>query len=253
MLDQPTEYDPQARWRGDDLKNTKSSIKTFQVIIAGLVWAFVILSLVSIMLGPLQGVSVLNQLASMEEADPDFVQRVGELSALAPWSGISGLLSGLVFLVLLVTSVSTAVWTGQIYHYFSLNGVKMSRPTWMAIAWFFVPVANLIVPFSQFLEIRQVSGEVARQTHPRMIFLWWLAAVAGPVMLMFGQQIAIGVAVSGEASDSVGNVIIVATVIQALSGAFMIMAAGFLSVFVNRCSEAVLILPPELQDSVLTE
>lgn len=249
---QDAAYDPQARWHGDDLKNAKSMLGNVRGFIAILVWVFVVMTLISLPLGPLQAFALLQQMTAAEGANPELVEVVGAYEAYLGMAGLANLWSMLVSMVLLLTAATTAVWTGYAYHYFTLKGIRMSRPVWMAAVWFLIPVANLIVPFTQFLEIRKVSG-ADRLMHARMVFVWWMLAVGGPILLIVGQQIAVGIAVSGEPTEAVGNLVVVTTIAQCLTGVLMVGGAACLRHFINSCTQAVMTQEPVQQDSPETD
>lgn len=89
-----------------------------------------------------------------------------------------------------------AIWTHRVYRNLPALGVERPRftPAW-AVAWLFIPLANLVAPYFVFVEIWRGSlpkspAESASGKSPRrrsiLLLAWWGANIAPAVIFIVG-------------------------------------------------------------------
>ena len=85
-------------------------------------------------------------------------------------------------LTLLVSFYFVGGWIYQAHsNFYLIDGpAKQFTPNW-AVGWFFVPIANLIVPFRAMRELWQGSHRVrinSDASAPNLLWVWWISWIA---------------------------------------------------------------------------
>lgn len=144
----------------------------------------------------LQGLLCLLTLLSVASIISDFMQlhllRLMNLGTAVTEEQIiandarQGLIAGLSLLAFLPTMVIFLMWIHRMCrncHGFGASGMEFT-PGW-AVGWYFIPIANLVKPYSAMKEIWQVSSDPAqwpRTPASSLLGFWWGAWVLASVM-----------------------------------------------------------------------
>jgi len=101
-------------------------------------------------------------------------------------------------------------------------GRPSASPRW-AIAWWFIPFANLGMPYEVVRELRGRMRREGRRKHPPLLLAWWFTFVGGEVLLAATARM------PGDTVEQVSASLTVATIGLALT-----VSAGVLAILVIR-------------------
>lgn len=105
---------------------------------------------------------------------------------------VGNLIGWLAAALVFVSIIAFAAWTHRVYRNLPALGVRRLRftPAW-AVAWMFIPFANLILPYFVFIEIwrgsdpvEKTEAERRKRRVPLLLFGWWIANLLPYVVLV---------------------------------------------------------------------
>lgn len=122
-----------------------------------------------------------------------------------PFDALAILAMIIYYVTYLVSGITSLVWIYGAARNALAMKPGMDFTPWGAVAWFFVPIANLFKPY-QTLKLMWIAsgGKVVANTEPRQVQGWWVFSIIGNIVL----------GVVGRLSNAIsgGPVIIIATI-----------------------------------------
>lgn len=127
----------------------------------------------------------------------------------------------------LVTAVAFLAWLSRAIDNVPALGAgwPSASPRW-AIAWWFVPFANLGMPYDVVRELRGRMRGDGRRRHPPLLLAWWLTFVGGEVLLAAAARMPSATLEQQSATFTVDAI-----------GVALTVCAGVLAIFVVRSIE----------------
>ncbi len=162
-------------------------------------WALYAFSALSLVLG-LDTLSSAFALVRISATDTDVVAMALRIDALlnTPWQALLGLLSLVVNGACVILVLRWLYWAKQ--RAIALGAADVKYSPWSTVLWYFVPFAQVIVPYWAARELWRSSAAASplwrAQTVPQVLPLWWLcwvvaniAAAVGWLLLLPLQQV----------------------------------------------------------------